>query len=359
MRLWREVTALVIALTVVSTVVHLRLTTPYLASTDSPRDAQKPSTTPVASPSPPPPAPLTPHPSSLPSASAAGQIQANQPRIPIKNTFTPKNAAYCTYTDGVWVGNLTWHPVTSARCPYREFDQEQAFECLGGKLVVLFGKSNTRALYSALEGILKNKTITPRLEAKQACENNPKNHSCGMTVELPGYRPVNLFYWGYARDVWEPRLAQLFQYQRHADVVVGNAGADAIQKHREWVWKNDYKNKIPSLNRMWKDAFSPKTEIYWHTTTRICEAQKHFRRFTYKKSYWKGRTLEQMNTEIAASNQMVISMLDHNRVRILDTAGMASNPALCAYYDDPLHHKAVDRGIAQVLLNMHCPAKSA
>eukprot|EP01065_Artemidia_motanka_P019954 TRINITY_DN23874_c0_g1_i1.p2 TRINITY_DN23874_c0_g1~~TRINITY_DN23874_c0_g1_i1.p2 ORF type:complete len:221 (+),score=55.19 TRINITY_DN23874_c0_g1_i1:532-1194(+) len=213
-------------------------------------------------------------------------------------------------------------------------------------------------MYSALEGVLKAKTITPRLEAKQACENNPKNHSCGMSVGLPGYGNVSLFYWGYVHDVWDRRLPGLFRHQRGPDVdlVVGNAGPNTIQKHREDRWRRDHQVQVPRLNDVLRGTFSAATTRVWMTSTRICEAQPHFKKYTYKPRYWLNRPLEKMNAEIAGSNRLVLDGLDHtiSTLRVLHAAAVVSNPRICPYYDDPLHHKAVDKALANILLNMHC-----
>eukprot|EP01062_Namystynia_karyoxenos_P038182 TRINITY_DN27737_c0_g1_i1.p1 TRINITY_DN27737_c0_g1~~TRINITY_DN27737_c0_g1_i1.p1 ORF type:complete len:433 (+),score=91.02 TRINITY_DN27737_c0_g1_i1:85-1299(+) len=282
--------------------------------------------------------------------------------VPPDRSWAPRGLGrYCAYRRGRWVGNLTWVPAAEPGCPYREYTQEMAFRCLQGKQVVLWGNSNTRAMYSALEGILKDKTITPRLEAKQACENNPKNHSCGQDVALPGYANVTLFYWGYVHDVWDRRLAPLFRWQRGPNValVLGNAGPNTIQKHREDRWRRDHREQIPRLNAFLRDTFSPETARIWMTSTRICESQPHFKKYIYKPKFWLHRPLERMNAEIAGSNHMVLEGLDHSipQLKVLHAAALVSNPRICPYYDDPLHHKAVDRALAHVVLNMHCNSR--
>eukprot|EP01061_Rhynchopus_euleeides_P021572 TRINITY_DN35174_c0_g1_i2.p1 TRINITY_DN35174_c0_g1~~TRINITY_DN35174_c0_g1_i2.p1 ORF type:complete len:399 (+),score=94.31 TRINITY_DN35174_c0_g1_i2:78-1274(+) len=290
----------------------------------------------------------------------------------------------CRYAAGEFVGNLTWAPALTpeeraAGCYYMQYDREMAFKCLEGSLVVLYGNSNVRALYSALEGVLKNRTITPRLEAKQTCENNQKNHSCGMSVafahdyrlgaegetavpqeqhqqQAQSYRNVSLYYWGWVKGAYADKLASLFKFQKHASLVLGNTGVNVIQKSKRW--DGSLERELPQYNRFMTEGFSPATELVWMSTTRICEAQPHYKKYAYKKSFWLGRSLRSMNGEIARYNKQHAAAL-HPSVSFLDAAGIAGNPALCPYYDDPLHHKAVDRNIANILLNMYCNAPAS
>ncbi|KAJ9465124.1 hypothetical protein DIPPA_01309 [Diplonema papillatum] len=285
-------------------------------------------------------------PPSSPALTALAEPKAVEP-------VKPASPLKCTFSRGRWVGNLTWVPEAEPGCRYREFDREAAFECLQGKLVVIYGNSNSRALYSALEGILKNKTITPRLEAKQTCENNQKNHSCGQDIALPGYRNVSLFYWGYVKGVWSPKLPEFFKHQKHASLVVGNSGVNVIQNTKEASWRPAVNNEVPLLNARLQQTFPSTAHLVWMTTTRICEAQPHFRKYTYKKSYWMHRPLAAMNREIADHNALVLQLLAP-RFTVLDAAGLAADPSLCPLYDDPLHHKALDKAFANVLLNLHC-----
>ena len=262
----------------------------------------------------------------------------------------------CTYTTGSWVGNLTWEPVVPKGCSYHQFTREKAFECLSGKQIVLIGNSNMRALYSALEGILKDKVITPRLEAKQSCENNQKNHSCGMTVSFNGYKNVRLWYWGYVKGVFNHRVNGFFKYEKNPDVVFINSGLNVIQKVKSKEWMRSVVSETPQLLNFIRDTFSnDQTNCYYMTTTRICEDQPHFKKYTYRPKYWLHRSLSSMNSEVSEHNKLVLKQLsDHQELTILDAAELASDRALCPFYDDPLHHKAVDKVIANIFLNNYC-----
>ena len=272
----------------------------------------------------------------------------------------------CSYTDGKFVGNLTWVPAPSEGCYYMQYTKEMAFKCLEGTQVVLYGNSNVRALYSALEGILKARATTPRLEAKQTCENNRKNHSCGMEVsyshnydnattnppiQKATYRNVSLYYWGWVNGAFSDKLPNLFEFQKNPSMVIGNTGVNVIQRTKHW--SGELAGQLPGYNRWITKGFGKGTKLVWMSTTRICEAQPHYKRYAYKKSYWLHRPLDKMNAEIRKYNAQHIQALDPS-IALLDAATMCGSPSLCPFNDDPLHHKAADKHIANVLLNMYC-----
>eukprot|EP01060_Flectonema_neradi_P028952 TRINITY_DN3909_c1_g1_i1.p1 TRINITY_DN3909_c1_g1~~TRINITY_DN3909_c1_g1_i1.p1 ORF type:complete len:347 (+),score=63.73 TRINITY_DN3909_c1_g1_i1:139-1179(+) len=270
-------------------------------------------------------------------------------------TAESKHPSSCKYTSGEWVGNLTWVPSVTEGCEYKNYTQEMAFKCLAGKQLILIGNSNMRAMYSALEGVLKNKIITPRLEAKQTCENNQKNHSCGMTVSLPGYKDVRLWYWGYVKGVYNHRIPGFFKYEKSPHVVMINSGLNVIQKVKEKDWRKSVISEAPQLRSYIKDSFdADQTSWYWMTTTRICEDQPHFKKYLYKPKYWLHRSLSSMNSEVEGHNKLVLQQFSDSGLPVIDAAQLASPPSLCPYYDDPLHHKSVDKVLATIFLNNYC-----
>ena len=317
-------------------------------------------------------------------AAAAGSRNSSSSSVRIRHLKEAKRLERlrCRFDHGRWVGNLTWVPTlsdaeTRRGCVYRTYSREDAFRCLGGTSIVLYGNSNVRALYSALEGVLKDRPTTPRLEAKQTCENNRHNHSCGMEVSFDvdytgdavaagaasaatqgraTYQNVSLFYWGWVNGAWGERFGSMFQHQQRADLVIGNTGVNVIQKYTKAVWTAQLAKELPRYKTMAQQSWSPHTKLLWMTTTRICEAQPHFRRYTYHKKFWLHRPLDAMNGEIDLYNEQHVRAMDPS-VSLLDAAQLVKpSHGICPHYDDPLHHKAVDKVLANVVLNMYCNA---
>eukprot|EP00759_Apiculatamorpha_spiralis_P008176 PhF_6_TR15097/c0_g1_i1/m.23757 len=234
---------------------------------------------------------------------------------------------------GRWVSNRTggWIPSPSQQqqppeCPkYRNFSQHDALKCLQGKKILLIGNSNTRAMYTAMEAVLKAAPVLGRLAAKQMCDNSKRNHSCGQMVDIPPYKPIEMFYWGYIQDLHHAELDVKTAHQKHFDLVIMNTGANVIQALPEERWSRDHKANLPKLIRFAKSF--PQATFLWHTTTRICEAQPHFRRYKYKPQYWRHRQLHEMNAEIMRSNGFVekaLLGLGDKTIGVLDGAGMVT-----------------------------------
>lgn len=276
---------------------------------------------------------------------------------------------------------------------FHRFDQTDALRCLSGKYVLLYGNSNTRTLYTALEALLRNTAQIGRVMAKQKCDNSKKNHSCAVVVEPPAHlvagaadgaalQPVRLFYWGYVKDIYHPELqakmASRVATREHqtsvADYVVANAGINVIQGTPDGQWEKSHEAGLPKLRGFFDQFERPNVQVWWHTTTRVCEHQKHFTKYKYDPKYWSGRSLKAMNAAVSRANDLVLDGLAkedvsrpssgaatrHRPVNVLDGArlvdGAERAAAVCPHYDDPLHHRFVDRELVQLLLNAWCPA---
>ena len=291
----------------------------------------------------------------------------------------------------------------SSSCrPFRRFSQIDAVRCLEGKFVLMYGNSNTRTLYTALEALLKDQEQISRLAAKQRCDNSKKNHSCWMTIEpnatlaqlkydammasgtvspeealqakmlLSTHRPIVMFYWGYIKDIYDPSLESKMQHQRHADVVITNSQLNVVQATgSDKALVEGHKRAMPKFNQF--AASFPKSvehakmtghpSFFWHTTTPVCPNQKHFKRYRYQAKFWSGRTPSQTNAAIGDSNRYIIANVERTKIAVIDSAAMVDDivhggpqgeQLLCPHYDDPLHHRFLDSEIVQVFLNKYC-----
>jgi len=262
------------------------------------------------------------------------------------------------YTNGDWSDNVTWTPrnVPSRGCPpFRHFSQDGALECLQDMKILLIGNSNTRALYTAMEAVLRNQGVRSRLEAKQLCDNSKYNHSCWQTIKLKG-KSVHMHYWGYIQDLYHPELDKKTQDQKDYDIILMNSGVNVIQAQPEERWSREHRNNIPKLH-MFAKSFKKGSKFIWHSTTRLCESQPHFRRYRYQPKFWRQRKLQEMNAEIDRSNAFLRKNLIKDVVAFVDGAGMVDythGKKICPWYDDPLHHKFLDLKLVDVILNIIC-----
>jgi hypothetical protein len=257
---------------------------------------------------------------------------------------------------------------------FKRFSRTEAHQCLAGKYVLFYGNSNTRTLYTALEALLRGTRQVGRVLAKQRCDNSKKNHSCAVTVEAPAQdgggsvspAPVRLFYWGYVKDFFSTALADKMKKQfGMADIVVGNSGVNVIQGTPDGQWEAGYSDaQSEKLQRFYGSFTKPGSSIWWHTTTRLCEHQKHFTKYKYNPKYWSGRSLPAMNAAVASSNALAtkrLAEMTKPQVGVVDGAALvsperaaASGLDICPHYDDPLHHRFLDRELVQIFLNAWC-----
>uniref|UniRef100_A0A7S1M3A4 Uncharacterized protein n=1 Tax=Neobodo designis TaxID=312471 RepID=A0A7S1M3A4_NEODS len=263
--------------------------------------------------------------------------------------------------------------VLSTPVTFKRFTRAEAHQCLAGKYVLFYGNSNTRTLYTALEALLRGTRQVGRVLAKQRCDNSKKNHSCSVTIAAPpgqstmtAAKPVRLFYWGYVKDFYSPTLAEKMKKQFDtADIVVGNAGVNVIQGTPDGQWENGYSDaNAEKLQRFLGSFPKASSNVWWHTTTRLCEHQPHFTRYKYNPKYWSGRSLASMNAAVAKSNDLATQRLGAMKqppVGVVDGAalvsaerGKQSGVELCPHYDDPLHHRFLDRELVQIFLNAWC-----
>ena len=282
-------------------------------------------------------------------------------------------------------------------CGFHHYTQHEALTCLQGKYVLFYGNSNTRTLFTALEALLKNSSMMSRLAAKQKCDNSKYNHSCwtrveGIPRELSAHRhrssrieeggadrapaegptpyaPIHLFYWGYVHEIYHPSMEAKMESQKAiADVVIGNSGLNVMQKLPDGVWEKAQRKALPLLNRFARSFTKEGSVFYWHTTTPLCENQPHFRRYKYHPKFWSGRSLATMNRAVMRHNEIIRHGLELSaRVRLLDGAetvkGLVGEQRavglLCPHFEDPLHHRFLDREIVQLFLNDHCSPHGA
>lgn len=253
-------------------------------------------------------------------------------------------------------------------CRFKRFNSDAAWRCLAGKQILMYGNSNTRTLYIALEALLRNKPMTSRVAAKQLCDNSRTNHSCWATIEgrEGGRSPIQMQYVSYTGDLYhdkllEDRLRQTPMVQRGSvDFIVGNSGLNMIQLQDDRILLENHKTNVPKLRRFVESlSNSSKKPIFvWHTTTPVCENQPHFKRYRYNAKHWRYRTLDQINAVIAKSNEIasrVFSVAMTTRVVVIDGwAMLMASAGLCQYFEDPLHHRFLDREIVQIFLNEVC-----
>jgi hypothetical protein len=305
---------------------------------------------------------------------------------------------------------IHWHPVATAargcdpsdpsrEVAYRRFSQLEALQCLQGSGVVMYGNSNTRTLFIALEALLKGVPMTSRVAAKQRCDNSRSNHSCWATVVIDGFPPIDLLYISYTNDPHDGALGRkiLDWVDRRGgvvDIVLGNSGLNAIQVYDDHVVWRRHKATGPKLVEFIRSlgnysatravrgtrgcapyaAPTPRPVFAWHLTTPTCANQPHFKRYRYNAKHWRFRTVPQINAAVARSNELVRQFLRQSqektdgsaaKVSIVNAWGMMENWAtrngssrsrfdLCPYFEDPLHHRFMDREIVQLLLNQHC-----
>ena len=206
-----------------------------------------------------------------------------------------------------------------------------------------------------MEAVLRNAGVMNRLAAKQLCDNSKHNHSCWQTITLLGHGPVHLHYWGYIADIYHPELDKKTHDQKDYDIIIINSGANVIQALPEEQWSAHHRSNLPKLHNFAKTF--KKGKVVWHTTTRLCDAQPHFKRYRYQPKYWRHRTLTEMNAEISRSNDILRNGLQKDVVAFLDGAAMVGpshGAQICPWYDDPLHHKFLDLKLVNVLLNGLC-----
>jgi hypothetical protein len=266
------------------------------------------------------------------------------------------------------------------RLHFRRFDRDAAHTCLSGKYLLFYGNSNTRTLFTAFEALLRGTRQVGRLLAKQRCDNSKRNHSCSTVVSPPTAlegttKPVELFYWGYVKDFYSETLDQKMignGQDDRADYVIGNAGVNVIQGTPDGQWEKGYSEARTEKLATFMRAFDkPGAQVWWHTTTRLCEHQPHFTRYKYEAKYWSGRSPAAMNSAIRKANELAVARLrsitsapSGGSVGIVDGGALvepdgaavrsAHRGGVCPHYDDPLHHRFLDRELVQIFLNAWC-----
>lgn len=152
---------------------------------------------------------------------------------------------------------------------YRRFTQREALRCLANRTIVMFGNSNTRTLFIALESLLRGTPMMSRTAAKQMCGNSRTNHSCWTsvhwsdgpdgTVTVAASQPqtdrgaasfVDLKYWGYTHGLYHEELDHKMAHEKAtADIVIGNSGLNSIQNYNDRVWAKEHAESIPKLRQ--------------------------------------------------------------------------------------------------------------
>lgn len=276
---------------------------------------------------------------------------------------------------------LHWHPIEvscvsgDAVFVYQRFSQSDALKCLQGKNILFYGNSNTRTLYIALEALLRGAKMTSRVAAKQLCDNSRHNHSCWANVSVgvvsgSVYRPIVMHYVSYVDDLFHEslpkKLAQIpFVSRKEADFVIGNSGLNVIQLLDDAVFLRAHRANAAKL-RSFSASFGDQATFVWHKTTPVCANQPHFKRYRYNAKHWRYRTLDQINKAVASSNAIVEETLIARKpaLLVLDDWSMVSRQVahdqkdLCPYFEDPLHHRFLDREVVQVFLNEVCPQRA-
>jgi hypothetical protein len=276
---------------------------------------------------------------------------------------------------------LHWRPETSScvkaemAYQYHRFSQSDALRCLEGKNLLFYGNSNTRTLYIALEALLRGARMTSRVAAKQMCDNTRHNHSCwanvSAVVDGVPFRPVRMHYVSYVDDLFHESLPKKmlqipFVNRRETDLVIANSGLNVIQLQDDAVFLRAHRSNAPKLRDFATSFFGDRATFVWHKTTPVCANQPHFKRYRYNAKHWRYRTLDQINKAVVASNTVVEDTLVPKKpsLLILDDWAMISRQEaksridLCPFFEDPLHHRFLDREVIQVLLNEICPQKS-
>ena len=294
---------------------------------------------------------------------------------------------------------------------WRRFTQKDALQCLEGKQLLFYGNSNTRTIYIALEALLRNKRMTSRVAAKQMCDNSKTNHSCWTTIEVEGYKPIRASYVSYVQDLFHDELDRKIPVAKRKtfDLIVGNSGLNAIQNFDNKKVRDDHLTNVPKLRKFVasfskivgddRDERRQDPMFLWHATTPICPNQPHFKRYLYNAKHWRYRTVDQINEAVIMSNQIVfervfgvpfsgggtsrqplpkdapftvdgldIAVVDDwsmmTRRVAADGEGLAAGDGnekkaaafdLCPFFEDPLHHRFLDREVVQNMLNMYCP----
>jgi hypothetical protein len=202
------------------------------------------------------------------------------------------------------------------------------------------------------------------------------------------------------------------------DVVIGNSGLNSIQLFDDSVWEKEHRANVPNLAELVADLVLTRSHqqcnsssaplagvaageskgggpvFVWHLTTPVCENQPHFRRYRYNAKHWRYRSITAINRAVETSNgfarhameqaaEMIASkrasscggtMPYRSDILLLDgwsmVVGGSTNSSgrlgaggwvrrLCPFYDDPLHHRFMDREMVQVLLNYICESGDA
>ena len=198
---------------------------------------------------------------------------------------------------------------------------------------------------------------------------------------------------------------------RPADVVIGNSGLNSIQNFDDRVWEREHEASVPKMSSFiesilrdprrnksyegtarcdqYNKSESSRPVFVWHLTTPVCENQPHFRRYRYNAKHWRYRSIETINKAVERSNAFATRSVNlaaesstqrggascGGRVMVLDGWSMLAKSAmisaaggsdssrrtrrdvmkdLCPYFDDPLHHRFMDREMVQLLLNKYC-----
>lgn len=291
--------------------------------------------------------------------------------------------------------------------PSTIFSQRATWKCLRGKALLFIGSSNTRTLMTNVQARLEGTSQMSRVAAKQLCDDSVNNHSCSVRVSASRFNKrekhgddkgnaddddVRLHYIGYKNDLYDAslksRVDSVFFSSSSAmpDVVIMNTGINSIQKNPSWQLGREAKMAallkwIESLHKR-----KPCMQFVWHSTSTLCPNMPHFRRYKFKKGAWSGQTVDAVNAAVKQSNAQVVatqsggfsfsqhvrhidveSLLDSKRfAAALGSSSSESfyaqfqarvkpeTPLHCRFFEDPLHHRFLDRATVDVLMTMIC-----
>jgi alkylated DNA nucleotide flippase Atl1 len=200
-----------------------------------------------------------------------------------------------------------------SRAGVRRFSQADAQRCLNNKKLVMFGNSNTRTLFIALESLLRGTPMMSRTAAKQMCDNSRTNHHCWTRIPTSGTRiqtdkhtmnlnassdqknegilavngSISLRYFSYTKGLYDAELRDRLlreeaeeeqppplasrtllrgsekvegalsltssSWRWPADIVIGNSGLNSIQLYDDPVWEKEHRGNTQNLARLVAD----------------------------------------------------------------------------------------------------------